>query len=170
MSEVTDQPETQAETEGPSWDEANDPDGVTRDELRAKDHVLDMLTDFLVGFDDEREGSFGVTVFSSGVVVSGLLIGQDEYNRLLIERLRSASGGEEIGAAVGTVLDRISQERKAKRKGRTEADLPNPARRFLHLKQAHLVGVDNVQEVGLWRGNLADVTGWSLGNFSRADA
>ncbi len=49
---------------------------------------------------------------------------------------------------------------------RREADLPTARRDFIHMKEVHVGGASEFYALPLWRGALADVTGWSLGSWN----
>ena len=148
------------------WDPVNDADGYTLDDVRSKDWFLDTVLNFVHGFNDETPGGFvGLTVTSNGVLVSGLAISLAEWITVMVELYKQA-GADETADHVRTLFTQAHNGVLDQAKARDEADLPSLARGFLHMKDVR-IGVGNVTtQVPLWRGSLADITGWSLGSWN----
>lgn len=169
MSDSTPTPE---QTDGPAapWDEASDPDGYTRAEVLPNDWYLDTLLSFFVGDDDSDEGAVGITVTTAGAVVSGIAISRMAYIERSLNLLRESGSREDLVAAVETVWNRGATQVVDEANRRRKADLPPRARRFIHLRDARVWAPEGSLNVPLWRGTLADVSGWSLGSHNEVGA
>jgi hypothetical protein len=163
--------ETVPETESPEkkkrkkYRVKNDPDGFTLKQLVPKDRALDYLLHLYVGFDDDADGSIGVTVTSNGIVVSGIAVSRKAWIEGNLQLIREG-GGEENGSAASLeklwamMIDDAEKLRKKRRKRK----LPLPARRYIHLKDARIGSPGDFYNVPFWRGNLDDISGWALGS------
>jgi hypothetical protein len=148
------------------WDPETDPDGYTRDDITSKDWYLDTVLNFVHGFNDEHPGGVvGLTVASNGVVVSGLAISRAEWMAAVVDQYKQA-GADETAASIEKVFKQAHDMVVEGAKDRDKADLPSRARGFLHMKDARLGAGDTFTQVPLWRGDLADITGWSLGSWN----
>jgi len=148
------------------WDPDTDPDNYTADDIRAKDWFFDTVLNFAHGINDEALGGvIGLTVTSGGVVLSGLAVSRAEWMAGVVDQYKEAGAGETT-IYIEKLFNQAHDEvlKHAKRRG--EAELPTRARSFLHMKDVR-IGVGNVYtQVPLWRGALADITGWSLGSWN----
>ncbi|MEV7826445.1 hypothetical protein [Microbacterium enclense] len=167
---MTDEPTNLTEpddgAEPTPWDEQNDPDGYTLDDISPKDWYLDTTLNFIHGFYDKNEGGvIGMTVQSGGVVVSGLAISRAAW---VTEtgKLYAMAGAEETGTYVEKVFRQAHNAAVEKAEERDAADLPTRARRYLHMKDVRFGVGDQWTQVPLWRGKLDDITGWSLGSWN----
>jgi hypothetical protein len=146
---------------------AREPDTVR--EINAKpDYALAALVGVVNSLGSVE---IGVTLYTGGGIVSGLLIsGRSYFDR--INQLLSDSRGE-VAAAFGSGLfGRIADDyREKETANRDDAEERNPDDEppvgFIHLRAAtvHAPGVGQPIEQGLWRGRMTAVSGWSLGNF-----
>lgn len=170
MSDSAPVPEPTDETVVP-WDEASDPDGYTRAEVMPNDWYLDTLLDFFVGDnDDNDEGAIGITVTTAGAVVSGIAISRKAYIERSVELLRRSDTRDDLVEAVETVWNLGATQTIDEANRRRKTDLPPRARRFIHLRDARVWAPEGRMNVPLWRGTLADVTGWSLGSHNEIGA
>ena len=148
------------------WDPETDPDGYTYDDISPKDWYLDTVLNFVHGFNDEHPGGIvGLTVTSNGAVVSGLAISRAEWLAGVVDQYKQA-GAEDTATYIEKVFKQTHDAVIGRAKGRDEADLPSRARGFLHMKDARIGAGDTYTQVPLWRGALADITGWSLGSWN----
>jgi hypothetical protein len=163
---TTDESAPNTSDEALPWDPDTDPDGYTLDDVSAKDLFLDILLDFSHGSSDEHTGGrLGLTVISGGTVVSGIAISRAEWVSIIVD-LYKQPGTAGTAPHVEKLFNSVQDGVEAQAKSREGAGLPARARGFLHMKDARL-GVGNVTtQVPLWRGNLADITGWSLGAWN----
>lgn len=153
-------------TDPTEWDPSTDPDGYTLDDVRSKDWFLDTVLTFVHGFNDEHpSGIVGLTVTSNGVVVSGLAISRAEWIAGVVGQYNEA-GADETAKYIDQVFQKAHNAVIGQAKERDEADLPSRARGFLHMKDVRLGAGDTYTQVPLWRGSLADITGWSLGSWN----
>jgi hypothetical protein len=83
----------------------------------------------------------------------------------VVDQYRQA-GADETAVYIEKVFNHAHDLVIERAKGRGEADLPSRARRFLHMKDVRLGTGDVWTQVPLWRGALADITGWSLGSWN----
>lgn len=142
----------------------DDPDGYTDDDISSKDGFFDILLSLHVGFADEHRGFIGVTLQSNGAVISGIVISRDEWIERIVDSLR-ASGGGQTAEHLGQVYTDIQRRFLDEWNRRDEANLPGRARRFIHMRDVRILNGAEIN-VPLWRGALADVTGWSLGSWN----
>lgn len=148
------------------WGPETDPDGYTLDDIRLKDWYLDTVLSFAHGLDDENsDGALPLTVTSNGVVVSGFAISRSAWMVGVADQYKQA-GAAEIATYVEKMFKEAHDDVVAQAKGRVEANLPSIPRRFLHMKDAQFVVGGTHTQVPLWRGALADITGWSLGSWN----
>ncbi|MGA1813688.1 hypothetical protein VH571_15005 [Frondihabitans sp. 4ASC-45] len=145
------------------WSEATDPDGYTLKDIRPKDYEFNALLNFYFGFDDEYpDGSIGLTVASNGVVVSGAAISRTAWSAALVDQVRQG-GGDATAPHVEKIYNEIQAIKTEGAQKRRDQDLPERARRFLHMKNARLIAGGETINVPLWRGSLSDISGWSMG-------
>lgn len=163
MTEATREPESGGPVE--PWSEATDPDGYTRDDVLPKDWYLKTILDMYVGINDEHTGSIGVTVTSGGAVISGIAISRKVFIERSIELMREA-GAPTVADGMDTLWSTVNDQIVAEANRRDDAELPARARRFLHLRDARIWASSGPINVPLWRGALADITGWSLGSHN----
>ena len=149
----------------PKWDEATDPDGYVREDLEPKDVFLDSLLDFIVGFDEEHDGSMGMVVISNGAVVSGLVISRRAFIDANTEMLASNSDGD-FAPSVKKVWDFSASLVAEIRDRRDAAKLPTRPHTFLHMKNARIHTGSSHVDVPFWRGTMQDITGWSMGSHN----
>lgn len=171
MTADTNESNSAPETSTDEWDPATDPDGYTIDEIAPKDWYLDTVLNFVHGFNDEHlEGIVGLTVISSGVVVSGLAISRAEWMAGVVDQYKQA-GADDTAVYIDKVFQRTHNMVLERAKERGDADLPSRARGFLHMKDVRLGAGETYTQVPLWRGSLSDITGWSMGSWNprRAD-
>lgn len=155
-----------AEDKPAKWDPATDPDGYTREDVRSKDFLLNVMLDFGLGTREEPGGSFNLTLIVGGQVVSGIAISRGEWMDAVAGQFEGAGGHEYLRKIFDKANDAIVEEEGR----RTAADLPTRARRFVHMRDVR-IGNGNVwTEVPYWRGALADVSGWSLGSWNSPTA
>lgn len=167
MTDETTNPTDKSETAAPTpWDPESDPDGYTREDVSPKDWYLDTVLDFVHGFNDEHPGGIvGLTVTSGGVVVSGLAISRAEWMAGVVDQYKQA-GADQTAIYIEKVFNQAHDTVVERAKDRDEAGLPSRARGFLHMKEVRLGAGDTYTQVPLWRGALADITGWSLGSWN----
>lgn len=147
------------------WDPDADPDSYTRDEITPKDWYLETVLDFSHGFNDEHmDGIVGLTVIAGGAVVSGISISRAAWIAGMVDLYTQANvnTAPHIEKLFNFAHDTVAERAKS----REEADLPTRARGFLHMKDARIGVGDTYTQVPLWRGALADITGWSLGSWN----
>lgn len=130
---------------------------------------------FLQGFIDlaNKGLQFPITLISGGMLVSGIMIGGEEYFRLYGEMMRLAFSGEDTQAAmqqwVATFGERYlsSDEEESDR----ESGRPSYPPQFIHMKNAKYFtpGERPIPGSGdgtLWRGRLSQVTGFNYGSLA----
>lgn len=107
--------------------------------------------------------SISITLFTAGGMITGYLIGAEEYFRLYAESFSSAFTEEErenIRAGI--------EARGNKPPTQNENEI-EPSPQFLHLKGAKLCtpGGQIPSDPGfLWRGTIASISGFALGSLS----
>lgn len=149
------------------WRPQDDPDGLSREDVSPRDLPLYYLLSTTVGFDDDKEGSFGITMSLGGQVVSGLVISRKAWLERMQQLVRDEAGAEALADGLGMMGDTIATV-TAENKARREAlNLPPATRQFIHLRdvRVYLPGGDNL-DVKLWRADLKHLTGWTLGSHN----
>lgn len=117
------------------------------------DYYLVLLTTLL---ENLGEGSnLGITLNTTGGLVYGDLITHDAWEKLWI------SGVTEASDFVGDVFSQVLQARREEEAA--DGDDGSGPVRYLHLKNATSMSGTDKYRVGLWRGSLAQVAGWSMG-------
>lgn len=160
---MTDETAAPAADDKPAkWDPATDPDGYTRDEVRSKDLLLDVVLDFAIGRREEPGGSFSLTATVGGQVVSGIAISRGEWMDGVASQYEQHGGTEHLRKVFDMVNDRTRTEEER----REAADLPTRARRFLHMRDVRVGNGDTWTQLPYWRGALEDVSGWSFGSWN----
>jgi hypothetical protein len=141
---------------------------------------VDGFLRMLVRFCNETGAGIGVTVHAGGTIVSGTLIADTEYYRLLAERVRAALPDDESAEDFAGGVDRwarliAGEDGKEEPNGEKEpADQRVKSTRgtsYLHLKDAAIgpsLAELSPQQRVLWRGRLSSIDGWMLGSFDPA--
>lgn len=122
--------------------------------------VKDQILEVFVISADGRGETFGLTLTIGGILISGTLIGIDEYHKLLDLQLRGEGGQKDEQERPDA---RTAVESRLKLAGQLEDYHPE----FLHMKDAHVFYAQELpskdREGFLWRGKLDAVDGFSLG-------
>jgi len=152
----------------PSYDIDNDPDGLTREDLIAKDWVLDDIFDFNFGPDESaKDAHFGLTLNFSGLLVSGLAITRAAWTAGTMAGFpENASHTRDALTKVWASDDEKAREAAASRK---ERNLPSRTRLSVHLKDVQIYAPGGPVNAAFWRGNVSDITGWTLGSYNPAE-
>lgn len=136
------------------------------DDQPAKDLVLVLLLDLILGFNDEmEENNFGLTVTSNGAVVSGLAVSRRRWSRELAGLLED--GAPQVSEALAGWLTKAFDRTSELNEKRLQNDVSPVSRTFLHLSKARIYTPNGNLDVPVWRGSLADITSWSLGSHSK---
>ncbi|MET8212318.1 hypothetical protein ABZT51_41295 [Streptomyces sp. NPDC005373] len=134
---------------------------MTNDEL-AQDHdegdgvlVVEPVHDYylhvlLQMLELDGADSISMTFNVNGGLVYGQMVNRDAWEKLWIEQVDQASD------FAGKVLKELASLREARRD-----DEEDELSRFVHLKNAIFVTGGTRQSLGLWRGPLAQIAGWS---------
>lgn len=168
------EPDPEAEQPVPRWNPKNDPDGIRRRDLRENDWILNTLLDLTVDLGSSTENNIGLSVTVGGTLVSGTVIHRDKWAELLVEQMSGAAGqGTDITPiteALGKMIRQGHDDYAEMAARRDEQDLPNPARRFLHFRDARVHTPGQWQDSALWRVQVLEITGWSLGRHEPEDS
>jgi hypothetical protein len=103
----------------------------------------------------DENNSIGMSFNVGGGMVYGQMISHAVWEKLWIEQVDAASG------FAGDVLKEVARLRSE------EAANEEPTSRFVHLKNATFLSGNTRQRLGLWRGPLAQISGWT--NSTPAD-
>lgn len=160
--------EQTTDTERPGrYDFSTDPDGVTREEILDKDYYLELLFDMLFGLEDDETGSAGMTFHMGGTVISGTAIAHNVWRELFLEQL--AKGGE-LGEAMREISDEAIQRADETNARRRSEGRPIVGRQMVHMKDAVIYSGNKELRVGLWRGTIDSIDGWTMGTMARAQS
>ncbi|MFF1261737.1 MULTISPECIES: hypothetical protein [unclassified Streptomyces] len=111
------------------------------------DYYLHVLLRML---EADGDNSISMAFNVNGGLVYGQMISRDSWEKRWIEEVGAAS------TFAGQVLKEVSRLRGESEDG-DKKSLP----RFVHLKDAVFVSGSTRQSLGLWRGPLAQIAGWS---------
>ena len=121
--------------------------------------------------DADGELEVGITLYVSGVIVSGLLISARRYFELLNEAVQTDGSQEGAGLreALGDALTDVGESYRAAglnieaEAGQVALELLLTS--YIHMRNAevHAPGGPGHLAPALWRGRLSHVSGWSLG-------
>lgn len=135
------------------------------DVLTAKDWMLEDLVAIFSGEGDNGRNAIGLTIQSNGASVSGLLISSGEWLERIGDTFAASPAPELkiLAEAWVKTLENVN----ALQKERDQEGLTAPARRYIHMRDVRILTGNHWMDFPLWRGCLADVTGWSLGVIDR---
>lgn len=141
----------------------NDQTSAESSEGPKKRSDIDVLLFLLAHFVEQGEldaaghgNSIGVTLVTTGGILSGTLIGRAEYVQSLTATART--GSEWMGEFLSGALEELP-------------DREDEPITHVHLRSARLVAGDSVsQAFSETRVRINDVVAWSLGAFSTTDA
>lgn len=125
-------------------------------------HAPDHLLQHLVGVANDAGISMGITLYVSGAVVSGTLIGGGHFFELMKEAVEGDNVNPKIKEGFGGMFDSYAKIYTAPPEIRS-------APSFIHLMGAKVFmpGQPPMPTAGmLWRGRITSVSGFSLGSFS----
>lgn len=123
--------------------------------------VMDLHLRFLVKMlndDETKQSTFGISLNIPGGVIYGQAISHDAYLDDWEAGVREANGnGVEYLATLPREISKVVEEE-------TKDLAKDPLPRMIHLRDATFLTGAPIQtmEYRLWRGRIADVTGWSL--------
>jgi len=114
---------------------------------------------------EQASFDLGITVAVDGALVTGVLVGQDEWLRLLGQTM---DGGESIALSLRRYLNQGLHEAVAEVIEPMNEDPQPEDHEYLHLKNArYVMGTGFVPtppaEPSLWRGRIDHISGWSWG-------
>ena len=143
-----------------------------RVERRRAQPAVDRALELLL-VDAERGTHVPLTVTTTGSVVTGTLIGSDEYFHALVNRFTTADGttgmDEHLADSMRGVMDDAQRRTHLALDEHPTASADERAIEFLHLADARYVSGLGFLPHGragvLWRCRVADVSGWSLGDL-----
>lgn len=131
----------------------------TTDFATEPDHLLAGL----VSVTNDVNWEIGIRLHVGGAVVSGLLISGESYFTLLAARIRDRETIDPAVESLASWYDSIRDDYKQVRE--SQDDWTRTV--YVHLRDASLYAPGGGPiELGLWRGRLSMVSGWSLGSFS----
>lgn len=126
----------------------------------------DFALEALVGAINALGGAeVGITLHSSGLIVSGMLISGRSYFEKLIENLESSPDtGAHAFAQLFSPFQDMYANNEVTDAQKGAALLPTG---YIHLRDARTFSPTGQSLPGtLWRARLTEITGWSLGNYT----
>ncbi|MGF6821168.1 hypothetical protein M2317_000054 [Microbacterium sp. ZKA21] len=138
-------------------------DEVTLADARPKDWMLEALARIYGGADGKS--SLGLTIQSNGATISGMMITTEAFLTILGAQFKTAGTD-----ALEPLLKRWAEdmaEFDATNEKLAEQGKNVPARQYIHMRDVRVFSGSATIELAIWRGTLADVTGWSLGISAR---
>ncbi|EHK86366.1 hypothetical protein [Rhodococcus pyridinivorans] len=125
----------------------------------------DPALESLVSVINQGPAQVGVTLYASGNIISGMLVGPEVYFKRLSELLRNSGDG---GVAMAQWSDFWADATRYEDNDDDDV-LPTPAHIHLLDAKAYTPGLGNAITHKTWRGRLSEITGWSLGSLSTTD-
>jgi hypothetical protein len=120
--------------------------------------LQDLANDLKVGF------SFRLSV--DGQVIEGTMISLDSWAQQVADRIAPArqmlEDGEEDGGPVAQAFRELFSLEGATDDDSAEDDEPTFMPRYVHLQDARVVTPSGPIDLGLWRGRLDRIGGWSF--------
>jgi hypothetical protein len=130
----------------------------------------DYALQALVGIANNASVEVGIRLTLPGQIVSGTLISVVQHFELLaknlLDGLESDAGNAAryLGGSYAALAEDFRDQIEAER---SQADSPPVSPGYIHLKDAWLYSAGSSPlEIGLWRGRLSQIVGWSLGNYT----
>lgn len=135
---------------------------VSEQDARPIDHFLNFFQEMT----DPQDGipadvGLPLTLSIGGIVVTGKCISLEDW----ISRITSKISAKEAAAQLRRMWLADEAEARAEVKQREEQGLRTFARRFVHLEDAVVFSGQQRLHVGLWRGRLARLDGWTIGGL-----
>ncbi|MFD9630036.1 hypothetical protein [Streptomyces violascens] len=132
----------------------------------AEDKVLDIYLYALTRYVAQVPGdSVGITLVVPGAVVRGNLIGHETWTAAWAVQMRAwgQGTGVETVAQLPDQVERLSEA--VRREQGLDAAADAGHKEFLHLRDAIITNGSPATSISgvLWRGRIADVSGWSMG-------
>ena len=169
MTEETPAPE--AEAKKPRWSRKTDPDRAHRRDLTPHDLLLEDLLSLTIDVPGGIENNIGVSLIVDGVLVMGSAIPREKWAELYVEQIRQATAMGESGTVLADGLEKLTKFRFEKGREthdrRRNADLPTPAQRFLHLRDARVFTPGQHMDLELMRVQISSIASWGLGSHSK---
>jgi hypothetical protein len=126
----------------------------------------------LVAFSERFSISPEITLFVGGTVITGALSTGRAYfeelgRQMAASNLRFTGGDDEqlVNSLRETLADWCGQWAEAYPKPQAEQEAP-ATYAYIHLKDARILAGQQWSHVGLWRGKLSAVDGYTIGNLS----
>jgi hypothetical protein len=141
-------------------------------ELSTKqDPNLDWLLAAVVDLVNKLPITIGVTLNVGGLVISGQMIGVEDYFEELAKLMATPKVNETLNQGLQQLFEQLSSARtllNEKKKGDVEEVQKQPT--FIHLKDVKML-LSNRQAIpdnsgSLWRGRLSQVDGFVFGTLS----
>jgi hypothetical protein len=147
------------------------PDDVGQREWYAPDWLLGA---FVTAANSGGGDQVAMTLWTGGLLVSGTLVGVDDYFDGVAAALDevAGSGRESLGAMFGTLGKQARDLIQAEDSESRATDTPPPDPAFIHLKNARTyLPTERPIPSGRgvwWRGRLESVDGWCLGELAES--
>jgi hypothetical protein len=129
--------------------------------------MSDWMLRYLVDLSNLRGLQMGITLQVDGMLVSGILVGGQDYFDGITQTISAALGNAEETKSIADLFERVNQAVHAG----TSPDVPSPPPAYIHLKDTYFfqsadaTPIPNGQGVW-WRGKLSRVSGFFFGNLS----
>ncbi len=143
-----------------------DPDGLTKEDFPPRDFALEVLLGLTV--DLSVDNAIGMSVVSSGMLISGIAIHRKKWLELLVAQIKDAGKDGNtvpLANAVDTIVGKGFADYEAMRDRRAEQDLDVPPVHYIHFRDAR-VHTSQYTDYPLFRVAIDDISAWSLGSHS----
>jgi hypothetical protein len=142
------------------------PEGRGIDSELAPDHIFELL----VHVANTTDVEMAITLHVHGQLITGRLIsGATFWSECARELREDATGHEELVETMAANMDRVAEEYRESY-GEGGIDDAEPMTAFIHLRDARTFTgqVPTPKSGALWRGRLASVDGFTLGELHRS--
>jgi hypothetical protein len=147
-----------------------DPDGFTKDQLKAHDPALEALLMLVVK--GHRDNASPLTVVTNGQVISGYAIPFEAWAEEIVTQMGPGWSDPEVRqrftGAFTTVYGGWAAKEKERSERRDAAKLPPVPSAYLHMRDVRIGGGSDRDSVTmqLWRGRIDAIDGWTIGKIS----
>jgi hypothetical protein len=133
---------------------------IVKVEYEVRDWYLESFVDLIDADEDDKDG-VPITLTVKGAVITGDLISQNKYFKLLSKFIKGDQPEENY---LSEQALNYSKRAIDKRKESEVVDAP-----YIHLENARYLSHNGLIPVNgiLWRGKIEDVNGFNLGSLSR---
>ncbi|MHA7303521.1 hypothetical protein ACX80M_20435 [Pseudarthrobacter sp. MDT1-22] len=141
-------------------------DKKIRADIAASDMELQELMDLIFGHDDQgTDSTFGITVLTSGGVISGTAVPHAAWTGRLNDALIRA-GASKVVEVRRSIEDSTAEVIAKMKEARDAESRPVPPRGFIHLKDVTVFAGGSSVKLANTRVRLSSIHAWDLGSWT----